>query len=145
MEGVRKRLERLERLNPGEGRRPRSPKDVYDRIRRDARESIARSLADGEEPLYAVAENGDVLFADGRPVDHLGDFIRALDERIAALKAEIAEAQADMTAEEVQRMRQAHEADMAALEGLSLDEKIATLRAEIAALKAEEGNGSVLK
>jgi len=84
-------LERLERLNPGEGRRPRSPKDVYDRIREDARESIARSLADGEEPLYAIAENGDVLFADGvRPVDHLGDFIRALDERIAALKAEIA-------------------------------------------------------
>jgi hypothetical protein len=90
MESVRKRLERLERLNPGEGRRPRSPEDVYARIREDARESIAQSLANGEEPLYAVAENGDVLFADGRPVDHLGDFIRALDERIAALKAEIA-------------------------------------------------------
>ena len=76
MESVRKRLERLERLNPGEGRRPRSPEHVYARIRRDARESIA--------------ENGDVLFADGRPVNHLGDFIRALDERIAELEAEIA-------------------------------------------------------
>ncbi len=90
MEGVRRRLARLERLNPGEGRRPRSPGHVYDRIRRDARESIAQSLRDGEEPLYAVAENGDVLTADGRPVDHLGDFIGALDERIAALNAEIA-------------------------------------------------------
>ncbi len=90
MESVRKRLERLERLNPGEGRRPRSPEDVYARIREDARESIAQSLRDGEEPLYRIAENGDVLFADGRPVDHLGDFIRALDERIAALNAEIA-------------------------------------------------------
>ena len=76
MESVRKRLERLERLNPGEERQPRSPETVYARIREDARESIA--------------ENGDVLFADGRPVNHLGDFIRALDERIAALNAEIA-------------------------------------------------------
>ncbi len=91
MESVRKRLERLERLNPGEGRQPRSPERVYARIRRDARESIAQSLRDGDEPLYAVAENGDVLFADGeRPVNHLGDFIRALDEGIAALDAEIA-------------------------------------------------------
>ncbi len=142
MEGVRKRLERLERLNPGEGRRPRSPKDVYDRIREDARESIAQSLADGEEPLYAIAENGDVLFADGRPVDHLGDFIRALDERIAALNAEIAEAEADMTPEELAWKRAELEGFNASMKGLSLDEKIATLRAEIA---AEEGNADVLK
>jgi uncharacterized small protein (DUF1192 family) len=135
-------LERLERLNPGEGRRPRSPKDVYDRIREDARESIAQSLADGEEPLYAIAENGDVLFADGRPVDHLGDFIRALDERIAALNAEIAEAEADMTPEELAWERAELEESRTRRAGLSLDEKIATLRAEIA---AEEGNGNVLK
>ncbi len=134
MESVRKRLERLERLNPGEGRRPRSPKDVYDRIRQDARESIAQSLADGEEPLYAVAENGDVLFADGvRPVDHLGDFIRALDERIAALKAEIAEAEADMTPEELAWKRAELEGFNASMKGMSLAERIAILRAEIAA------------
>jgi flagellar biosynthesis chaperone FliJ len=90
VESVRKRLERLERLNPGEERQPRSPEHVYARIREDARESIAASLRDGDEPLYRIAENGDVLFADGRPVNHLGDFIRALDERIAALNAEIA-------------------------------------------------------
>ena len=76
----------------GEGRRPaRSPEYVYARIRQEARESIVESLAASEEPLYRITDNGEVKTTDGQPIDHYGDFIRALDERIAQLGQEIAE------------------------------------------------------
>lgn len=92
MVGMSRRLERLERLEHGEEERHRSPEHVYDRIRREARESIEESLREGEEPLYRIAENGDVLAADdGETVNHYGDFIRALDRRIDRLSAEIVE------------------------------------------------------
>lgn len=93
MGGIRRRLEDLERRGAGEERQPRSPEHVYDRIRREARESIEESLRGGEEPLYRIAENGDVLAADelGEAVNHYGDFVRVLDRRIARLNREIAE------------------------------------------------------
>ncbi len=91
---TRRRLERLEArasVLPAY----RSPEHVYDRIRREARESIEESLREGDEPLYRIAENGDVETADGRPIDHYGDFIRPLDERIDALDREITELEAE--------------------------------------------------
>lgn len=91
MGSIGKRIEQLEEAL-GEGRRqPRSPEHVYARIRREAQESIEESLNAGEKPLYRIADNGEVETADGRPVDHYGDFIRPLDERIARLDSEIAE------------------------------------------------------
>lgn len=95
MGAIERRIEDLERREPGEERRPRSPEDVYDRIRRDAAESIEESLRQGEEPLYRIADNGDVETADGRPVDHYGHFIRTLDERIDKLGREIVELEAE--------------------------------------------------
>jgi hypothetical protein len=102
---VRKRLERLEQRDPGEARRPRSPEHVYERIRKEARESIEESLQEGDEPLYRIADNGDVETAHGRPVDHYGDFHRALDERIDKLNREIAELEAQETEEETDERR----------------------------------------
>ncbi len=63
---------------------------MYDRLREDARKSIEESLADGDEPIYRIAENGDIQYADGRPINHWGDFVRALDERIAQTGRQIA-------------------------------------------------------
>ncbi len=83
------------RLEPADPRRPRSPEHVLDRIRREAAESIEESLRKGEEPLYRIKDNGDVETADGRSVDHYGDYIRALDERIGKLDREIAELEAE--------------------------------------------------
>lgn len=94
---VRSRLQRLERLGLEEARRPRSPEHVYEQIRKEARESIAESLTAGEEPLYCIAENGDVLAADGRTVNHYGDFVRALDDHILALDADIAKLEREET------------------------------------------------
>jgi flagellar biosynthesis chaperone FliJ len=92
---IERRLERLERLEPADPRRPRSPEHVLDRIRREAAESIEESLRKGEEPLYRIKDNGDVETADGRSVDHYGDYIRALDERIGKLDREITELEAE--------------------------------------------------
>ena len=94
---VRRRLERLERLEPGEPRRPRSPERVYARIREEARESIVVSLAEGDEPLYRIAENGDVLAADGRTVNHYGDFVGVLDDHIRTLDAHITKLEGEET------------------------------------------------
>lgn len=88
--GLNDRLRRLERLEPAEPRRPRSPEHVYDRIRWEAMESIEKSLREGDEPLYRIKDNGDVETADGRPIDHYGHFIRALDDHIRALEEYIA-------------------------------------------------------
>ncbi len=88
---VRRRLERLEQLGLYETRSPRSPEDVCERIRTEAMESIEESLREGEEPLYRIAENGDVLATDGRIVNHYGDFVRILDDHIRALDAHIVE------------------------------------------------------
>lgn len=41
MGSVRRRLGRLEQMNPGEERLPRSPEHVYARMREEARESNA--------------------------------------------------------------------------------------------------------
>jgi hypothetical protein len=82
--------ERLRRLEPVEPTPPRSPEHAYAMIRSWAAEDIAESLAAGEEPLYRIADNGDVETADGRPINHLGDYMRALDECIGQLEAEIA-------------------------------------------------------
>ncbi len=99
---IRRRIEDLERLEPADPRRPRSPEHVLDRIRREVAESIEESLRKGEEPLYRIKDNGDVETADGRPVDHYGHFIRALDERIDKLNREIAELEAQETEEETE-------------------------------------------
>jgi hypothetical protein len=88
--GLNDRLRRLERLEPGESRRPRSPEHLYVRMRQEARESIEESLAEGSEPLYEIATNGDILTWEGRTVNHRGDFIGALDRRIRALDDHIA-------------------------------------------------------
>jgi hypothetical protein len=88
--GLNDRLRCLERLEPAEPRRPRSPEHVYDRIRREATESIEKSLREGDEPLYRIADNGDVETADGRPIDHYSHFARALDDHIRALEEYIA-------------------------------------------------------
>ncbi len=90
MGSVRRRLNRLEDLGSDEGR-PRSPEHVYDRIRREAQESIEESLEAGEDPLYRITDEGEVETANGKRIDHYGDFIRPLDERIAQLDQEIAE------------------------------------------------------
>jgi len=87
---VRSRLERLERRGLHEARQPKSPEHVYERIKKEAMESIEESLREGEEPIYRVAENGDVLVADGRIVNHYGDFVQCLDDHIRALDARIA-------------------------------------------------------
>lgn len=98
---IKRRLEDLERRGVGEEGRPRSPDDVYDRIRREAAESIAESLREGEEPLYRIAENGDALAADdGEAVNHYGDFVQVLDRRIARLDAEIAELEEEENSQE---------------------------------------------
>jgi hypothetical protein len=68
----------------------------------------------------------------------LAQEIRVIDETMARLEAEIAEAEANMTPEEVQRGHAEHEADMAFLGGLALEEKIAALELAIAKLEAEE-------
>jgi hypothetical protein len=88
--GLNDRLRCLERLEPAEPRRPRSPEHVYDRIRREATESIEKSLREGDEPLYRIVDNGDVETADGRSIGHYGHFIRALDDHIRALEEYIA-------------------------------------------------------
>lgn len=88
MGSMRRRLKSLEASRVSR-ERPRSPEHVYQRIRQEAAESIEESLREGEEPLYRIADNGDVETADGRPIDHYGHFIRTLDERIAELEAEI--------------------------------------------------------
>ncbi len=88
---MRHRLKSLEASSRATRGRRRSPEHVYQRIRQEAKEDIAESLARGEEPLYRIAENGDVETADGRPIDHYGDFIRVLDEYIGKLDREITE------------------------------------------------------
>ncbi len=89
--GLYYRLRRLERMGISEEpTHPRSPEDVYDRMRREATESIEESLAEGDEPLYEIAANGDILTWDARTVNHRGDFIQALDRRIRALDDHIA-------------------------------------------------------
>lgn len=89
---MRKRLARLEEWGDGKERQAaRSPEHVYDRMREEARESNAEHVAEGDEPLYEIAASGDILTRDGRTVNHYGDFIGALDRRIAKLEAEIEE------------------------------------------------------
>lgn len=87
---IRRRLEDLERRGAGEEWQPRSPEDVYGRMREEARESIEEHLAEGDEPLYEIAANGDILTWEGRTVNHRGDFIGVLDRRIRALNDHIA-------------------------------------------------------
>jgi hypothetical protein len=103
---VRARLERLERRGLYEARRPRSPEHVYERIRKEARESISESLTGGEEPLYRIAENGDVLAADGRTVNHYGDFVCVLDDHIRALDDHIAKLEREEATIEDRRERE---------------------------------------
>jgi prefoldin subunit 5 len=67
--------------------------------------------------------------------------VREIDRNIKKLTAEIAEAQAGMTPEELARSRAELEEFDATLVGLSLDEKIEALEAEISILEAEEGEG----
>jgi hypothetical protein len=98
---MQRRLKSLEASSVSQ-ERPRSPEHVYERIRQEAKESIRESLREGNEPLYRIAENGDVETADGRPIDHYGDFIRALDEYIAKLNSEIVELEAQETEEETE-------------------------------------------
>ncbi len=93
MGSQKRRLERLEarRNTTRPGGKLRSPDWVYDELGEDARRSIEESLASGDEPIYRIAENGDIQYADGRPIEDWGDYIRALDERIAQVEREIAE------------------------------------------------------
>jgi hypothetical protein len=83
---MRKRLEHLESI---EVKPLRCCEESYAMIRRWAAEDIAEDLAAGDEPIYRITDNGDVETADGRPINHVGDYMRALDERIH-LEAEIA-------------------------------------------------------
>jgi len=77
---------------------------------------------------------------------HLGDYIRAVDPKIARLEREIAEERANMSPEEVSRSRAEVEESLAGLDGLPLDEKIRELRAQIAEEAVEiveaEGRGA---
>jgi chromosome segregation ATPase len=71
----------------------------------------------------------------------LAEEVREIDRNIKRLEAEIAEAEAGMTPEELARKRAELKEFDASLDGLSLDEKIAALKAEIAAEeeRIEEG------
>lgn len=71
-------------------------------------------------------------------VGGLAQEVRAIDETISRLEAEIAENEASMTPEEVQRVRADHEADMTLLGGLTFEERIAALELVIAELEARE-------
>lgn len=62
--------------------------------------------------------------------------IRELDCTIARLEAEVAQEEATMTSEELEKQRALDRVFMASLEGLSLDEKIARLEVEIAVEEA---------
>jgi hypothetical protein len=103
---VRSHLQRLERRGLYEARPPRSPEHVYERIKREARESIVESLAAGEEPIYRIAENGDVLAAGGRTVNHYGDFAPVLDDHIHALDDHIAKLEREEAIIEDRRERE---------------------------------------
>ena len=47
-------------------------------------------MAAGEEPIYCIADNGDVLAADGRTVNHYSDFVGVLDDHMRVLDDHIA-------------------------------------------------------
>ena len=66
----------------------------------------------------------------------LAEEVREIDRDIKRLTAEIAEARATMTPEELARSRAEQRASDAHRVGLSLDEHIAVLEAEIAVLEA---------
>jgi len=71
----------------------------------------------------------------------LAEEVREIDRTIKRLTAEIAEAEANMTPEELAQSRAKEEEFDKSLDGLTLDEKIACLDAEIALLEAEEREG----
>ncbi len=82
------------------------------------------------------------VFAPSAPDSPLAIEVREIDRNIKKLTAEIAEAEAGMTLEELARSRAEQEESRARLEGLELDEQIRVLEVEIALLEAEgEGDG----
>ncbi len=76
-------------------------------------------------------------FAPSAPDSPLAIEVREIDRNIKKLTAEIAEAQAGMTPEELARSRAELEELDASMDGLSLDEQIEALEDEIARLETE--------
>jgi hypothetical protein len=141
---LRSRLKLLEAKTPDQRPEPPwSPPEVYARLREDAREEIERDSEIGVEPLFWIDDAGIIRATDdGSFVRHLGDYVRAGDRNIKRLEAEIAEAEVNMTPEELLALERSRREELdARLAGLSLDGKIEALEAEIAALNAEEAEG----
>ncbi len=138
---LRSRLKQLEAKTPDQRPEPPwSPPEVYAGLREDARDNIERDLKIGKEPLFWIDDAGIIRASDdGSFVRHMGDYVRAGDRNIKRLTAEIAEAEAGMTPEELARNRAELEEFDARTDRLSLDEKIEALKAEIALLEAEAG------
>jgi DNA-binding FrmR family transcriptional regulator len=141
---IKVRLKKLEKT-AGEAAGPEppwSPPEVYDRLREDAQDQIARDLKIGEEPLYWIDDAGIIRAADdGSFVRHLGDYIQAIDREMRRLGREIVEDRASMTLEEIQQAGAEDKEQREALSKLSLDEAIAFLGAEIALDRAYRGRG----
>ncbi len=140
---LRSRLKQLEAKTPDQRPEPPwSPPEVYAGLREDARDKIERDLKIGQEPLFWIDDAGIIRAVDdGSFVRHMGDYVRAGDRNIKRLTAEIAEAEAGMTPEELARNRAEFEEFDARTDRLSLDEKIEAVEAEIALLEAEAGGG----
>ncbi len=140
---LRSRLKQLEAKTPDQRPEPPwSPPEVYAGLREDARDKIERDLKIGQEPLFWIDDAGIIRAVDdGSFVRHMGDYVRAGDRNIKRLTAEIAQAEAGMTPEELARNRAELEEFDARTDRLSLDEKIEALEAEISILEAEEGEG----
>jgi hypothetical protein len=140
---LRSRLKQLEAKTPDQRPEPPwSPPEVYAGLREDARDKIERDLKIGQEPLFCIDEAGIIRAVDdGSFVRHMGDYVRAGDRNIKRLTAEIAEAEAGLSLEELARNRAELEEFDARTDRLSLDEKIEALEAEISILEAEEGEG----
>ncbi len=138
---LRRRLKLLEAKTPDQRPEPPwSPPEVYAGLREDARDKIERDLKIGQEPLFWIDEAGIIRAVDdGSFVRHMGDYVRAGDREMKRLTAEIAEAEAGMTPEELARNRAELEEFDARTDRLSLDEKIEAVEAEIALLEAEAG------
>ncbi len=137
------RLKLLESKTPDQRPEPPwSPPEVYAGLREDARDKIERDLKIGQEPLFWIDDAGIIRAVDdGSFVRHMGDYVRAGDRNIKRLTAEIAQAEAGMTPEELARNRAELEEFDARTDRLSLDEKIEVLEAEISILEAEEPGG----
>lgn len=82
---LKRRLERLEQTASSSGGHPVeevwAAPAAYARLREDTRAEIEEDLELGAEPLFRIDDEGIVrASSDGRPVRHIGDYFRVLNE-----------------------------------------------------------------